>query len=663
MPHFRFARFFVFTLTAVVAGLVLYGQDAGMVLRTSVTYRTQRNTLQLTEEQRQQADQLAREAAQAGQAGKYGDAVRAYYHGLAVMRGVAWTPGYEFAASLQGHLDHAIVDPGKPVTVTLSPLYKSPATPAKLTASLFLVPLKKDGAAERSLATGIAVDPLATPFSTRVGLPPEAVGDYTIEVRLSPEGEPVGPAAPAGLVKALPVHIEPLAAPAERLRNRLAKTGVRSSPALPSAEYALALYERADRGEVNLAAYHLADDFAKANEILDALDAGRDPFGGRPGDFRKAYRSAVDHTLQPYRLFIPESYSASRPNALLIALHGMGGDENIMFDGYSGALKREAGRVGLVVACPKGRDSASMYRDSAEQDVLDVLTEVRRDYNIDPGRIYLMGHSMGGYGTWSIAMSHPDVFAALGPISGGGNPAGMVKIAQIPEYVVHGDDDRTVAITQSRAMVEAGKKAGANIVYVEVPGGSHTSVAAPQFGPMLDFFARQRKTVSQTAHLPRGTATDVTNDDIQATIKKTASAAVSDQAIRVVGINDEYNVGIGVVHRARTAGPAAGNGIEHSQITEIYHVMQGNATLVTGGVIENPRESSPESMVVKVLNGPSTGGGAVQGGVSRKVGPGDVIVIPPNTPHWFSEIASEQIVYLVVRVDPHKILPAGYGAK
>jgi mannose-6-phosphate isomerase-like protein (cupin superfamily) len=168
---------------------------------------------------------------------------------------------------------------------------------------------------------------------------------------------------------------------------------------------------------------------------------------------------------------------------------------------------------------------------------------------------------------------------------------------------------------------------------------------------------------AQAQHLPRGMATDVSSDDVQATIKKTASAAVSDQAIRVVNINGEYNVGVGVVHRARTTGPNAGAAIEHSQITEIYHVMEGNAMLVTGGTIENARESSPDGMVVKVLNGPSTGGSGVQGGVSRKIGPGDVIIIPPNTPHWFSEITSDQIVYLVVRVDPHKVLPAGYGAK
>jgi predicted peptidase len=190
---------------------------------------------------------------------------------------------------------------------------------------------------------------------------------------------------------------------------------------------------------------------------------------------------------------VPEVYNGSKPAALVVALHGMGGDENSIFDAYGGAFKPAAEHAGFIAVCPKGRDTASMYRGSAEQDVMDVLAEVRRDYKIDPNRIYLMGHSMGGYGTWSIAMAHPDVFAAIGPISGGGNPAGMAKIAQIPEYVVHGDNDPTVAVSQSRTMVEAGKKAGANIVYVEVPGGNHMSVVAPQFAPMLEFFARQKK--------------------------------------------------------------------------------------------------------------------------------------------------------------------------
>lgn len=160
-----------------------------------------------------------------------------------------------------------------------------------------------------------------------------------------------------------------------------------------------------------------------------------------------------------------------------------------------------------------------------------------------------------------------------------------------------------------------------------------------------------------------GVATGVLKSEIEAMVQKTANAKVSDQAIRVVNIDNEYNVGVGVVHRAKTAGRDAGGGIEHSLITEVYHVIEGTGTLVTGGAITNPKDFAPDSQVVKVLNGPSTNGGPVQGGISRKIGPGDVVVIPPNTAHWFSEITTDQIVYLVIRIDPHKVLPAGYTAK
>jgi predicted esterase len=466
-----------------------------MVLRTSVTYNTQKATLPLTDDQRRQADDLAREAQQATLAGRHGDAMRSLYHGLAMMRNVPWTPAVEFATSLQAKLDHAIVEPGAQVRITLTPLYPTQgAAGTKLNASLFVIPVKKDDAALKPLGAPSAVDPAAGPFTMRAVLPKAAAGDYTIEVRMAGDSEPAT-AARGAFVKSLPLHIDMLADSVQQLRARLAKAPKKEG--LATAEYAIALYERADSGDLNPARVNFREEFIAANSILNALDAGKDPFAGKRGDGRRAYRSAVDDTLQPYRLFIPESYDASKPAPLLVALHGMGGDENSMFDSYgNGLLKREAERVGFIVACPKGRDPASMYRGMAEKDVLDVMAEVQRTYRIDFSRIYLMGHSMGAYGTWAIAMNQPDLFAALGPISGGGNTAGMAKIRHIPEYVVHGDDDRTVAVIQSRNMVEAAKKAGAEIVYVEVPGGSHTSVAAPAFASMLDFFARQQKRVA-----------------------------------------------------------------------------------------------------------------------------------------------------------------------
>ncbi len=472
----------------------LCAQDAGLVLRTSVTYNTQKATLPLTDDQRRQADELLRESQQANQAGKYGDAMRSMYHGLAMMRNVPWTPAFEFATSLQGKLDHTIVEPGAQISVTLAPLYTSPrAAGIKLSATLFLSPLKKEAGTEpKALGTPVAIDPAAVPFTTRITLPETPAGDYTIEVHLTADGDATPAAARPAFVKTLPLHIDTLSEPVQRLRARLAKAPKRDG--LATAEYALALYERADAGDLNPSRVNFREEFAAANAILNALDAGKDPFTGKHGDSHRAYRSAVDNTLQPYRLFIPAQYDASKPTPLLVALHGMGGDENSLFDSYgNGLLKREAERVGFLVVCPKGRDSASMYRGSAEQDVLDVMADVQHTYRVDPTRIYLMGHSMGAYGTWSTAMDHPGLFAALGPISGGGSIAGMVKIRHIPQYIVHGDDDRTVNVNQSRAMVEAGKKAGTEIVYVEVPGGSHVGVAAPAFAGMLDFFAKQKQ--------------------------------------------------------------------------------------------------------------------------------------------------------------------------
>jgi mannose-6-phosphate isomerase-like protein (cupin superfamily) len=167
-------------------------------------------------------------------------------------------------------------------------------------------------------------------------------------------------------------------------------------------------------------------------------------------------------------------------------------------------------------------------------------------------------------------------------------------------------------------------------------------------------------------HLPRGVATYVTNSEIQATVQKTASANVNDTQIKVVNIkgshDDDYNVAIGVLHRANTAAHGAGGGLEHEYVTEVYQIVSGTGTFVTGGNLENPKESAPDSQIVKVLDGATVTGGPVIGGVSRKVGPGDMIIIPPNTPHWFSEITSDQVVYTVVRIDPKKILPAGYDS-
>jgi mannose-6-phosphate isomerase-like protein (cupin superfamily) len=95
--------------------------------------------------------------------------------------------------------------------------------------------------------------------------------------------------------------------------------------------------------------------------------------------------------------------------------------------------------------------------------------------------------------------------------------------------------------------------------------------------------------------------------------------------------------------------------LAHSQITEVYYIISGNGTLVTGGTLENAKDRPTTG---RTVIGPSTEGTKILNGKSRQVGPGDMVIIPPDTPHTFTEITTDRIVYMVVRVDPHKILQA-----
>ena len=92
---------------------------------------------------------------------------------------------------------------------------------------------------------------------------------------------------------------------------------------------------------------------------------------------------------------------------------------------------------------------------------------------IDPKRVYAMGLSMGGYGTWDLIQRRPELFAAAIPICGGGDKEMAKAIAPIPIWAWHGDKDRVIKPSRSKDMVEAIKKAGGNAKYTEVKGQGH----------------------------------------------------------------------------------------------------------------------------------------------------------------------------------------------
>ncbi len=145
-------------------------------------------------------------------------------------------------------------------------------------------------------------------------------------------------------------------------------------------------------------------------------------------------------------------------------------------------------------------------------------------------------------------------------------------------------------------------------------------------------------------------ATHISAADILATIENAPDGRVSDQQIRHIDAGG-HNVGVGVVRRPPTTSLGA---IQHHNQTEVYYVVSGRGTMVTGGELTNGRELNPDGAVVRTLTGPSAVGG-IEGGESREVGPGDMVIVPAGSPHGFSEI-TETITYLVVRVDPEQLV-------
>ena len=159
---------------------------------------------------------------------------------------------------------------------------------------------------------------------------------------------------------------------------------------------------------------------------------------------------------------------------------------------------------------------------------------------------------------------------------------------------------------------------------------------------------------AQPATVPKD-ATDITRAEFATVLKSMNPDGVSDQQLKVVDIG-KYNLAVGVLHRSAKAKQ---NAISHSQVTEIYYVVTGSGTFVTGGTMTAASAAPADGTTVKILVGPSTNGSGIQGGQSRKIGPGDVIIVPPGVAHWFSAI-EQDLDYLVFRVDADHVLPAGY---
>jgi poly(3-hydroxybutyrate) depolymerase/thiol-disulfide isomerase/thioredoxin len=194
------------------------------------------------------------------------------------------------------------------------------------------------------------------------------------------------------------------------------------------------------------------------------------------GFMHKVYQGPDGYAAK-YVVFIPHSYDRERELPVILFLHGAGrsgtdGRRQIR-DALAKAIRKQEQTFAFIAVFPQAQVGDWQADSPDGKRALAILNEVQKNYNADAKRVYLTGLSMGGEGTWSLAAAHPKRWAAIVPISGGGDTGTADKIKGIPCWCFHGDADRATPAILSREMVRAIKNAGGRPLYTEYSGVGH----------------------------------------------------------------------------------------------------------------------------------------------------------------------------------------------
>jgi predicted peptidase len=207
----------------------------------------------------------------------------------------------------------------------------------------------------------------------------------------------------------------------------------------------------------------------------------------------------VRGTAYPYTVYVPRTFDTSKRWPVILFLHGSGerGADGLKSTqiGVAAAIRANPDRVPAIAVFPQAPVDSRWLGDPADA-AMAALEQSVKEFHGDRSRIYLTGLSVGGYGTWHLALAHPDTFAALVIVCGGllphetttavqqspltmekGDPYAFTAHAlrHLPIRMFHGDADPVIPVTESRRMAEALKNEGADAKLVEFAGVGHNS--------------------------------------------------------------------------------------------------------------------------------------------------------------------------------------------
>lgn len=232
-------------------------------------------------------------------------------------------------------------------------------------------------------------------------------------------------------------------------------------------------------------AFSLIAFMATADGVVSAQTGGgkkaRPPT--RNSHYARKEFEAKDGSKLVYYLMTPRRYDAKRKYALVLALHGRGGNSTAadilgrdeFREMYPCFVLAPVSPRPFSWASPRGSARGGKTRSLKMPAVIQALEALQEEVAVDADRIYVTGQSMGGFGSFGAVAARPELFAAAVPICGGWAPGEAKAMARVPFWIFHGADDKVVPVSSSQRMVKALKVAGARPKYTEYPGVKHNS--------------------------------------------------------------------------------------------------------------------------------------------------------------------------------------------
>jgi poly(3-hydroxybutyrate) depolymerase len=472
---------------------------------------------QLTGEGKAQVDRLTKEAAALQREGNTGDARRRLSQAIVLQLGRAWNAKEEYAASLVLRSDATVADSSRPYVAQLAqrfPMHYQAAGAVRLRVSL--AEGGAPGRADVVVAAGRVIRELATfdlpardliddPFRFGADLSSVPEGAYLIVAEVLDSGN-----AAARLVT--PVYlVHNFEARRQAIETRLKKIqGHSSTKATIAYPWDLARGLNTASREVN--AFDFGAAVKRSEELVAALEAGKDPLYRAVGDTKRNYYFAEAGEIMPYRVYVPVTWTPSKSLPMIVALHGSQLDENNFLTRADARLCKLAEQYGYIVAAPLGYRINGGYGrglagalpggstlgggrtgELSEKDAMNVLEIVATEYNADRTRIFLMGNSMGGSGTWQLGAKYAERFAALAPCAFGiGTSYPYDRLTGMPILAVVGDQDRPF-LQPMRDSIEKLKEHGIDARLTEVKGGTHSTAVEEMLPAIVEFFNAHRR--------------------------------------------------------------------------------------------------------------------------------------------------------------------------